>query len=451
MAIKKDAPAFRARIRMYRQGLGDCFLLTLPRQDRDPFYMLIDFGLLLGGRREGVELTDVVADLKRTTKGKLDVVAVTHEHWDHVSGFVEVKEAFKRSLTVGEVWMAWTEDPDDSLARKLAGEHETMRMGLKQAAGRLHVAGFDRSAHKVDGLLGFYGMGARRTTADAMKEVRKLVAEPRYCRSHEAPIEPEGVGARFFVLGPPTDEKLLRKCRPSKGEGYSLSARQAFLNSLIPGVRGEDGGAPFAEHFRIPVDVARQDLFFRNHYFESVDEAKSPNPLWRRIDNQWLDNAVDLALHLDSMTNNTSLVLAVELNNGDVLLFAGDAQVGNWRSWNDLRWFLPDEERPGRKRKVTGEDLLRRTVVYKTSHHGSENATMRGDGLELMDGLRYGLLPVDEETAHKRNWKNMPLPAIVERLEKKTGGRLVRMDGPIPAAAADAVTGNELYYELTIT
>jgi uncharacterized protein YfiM (DUF2279 family) len=36
--------------------------------------------------------------------------------------------------------------------------------------------------------------------------------------------------------------------------------------------------------------------------------------------------------------DNTSLVLAIELADGDVLLFAADAQVGNWLSWQDLTW-----------------------------------------------------------------------------------------------------------------
>jgi hypothetical protein len=39
---------FRAKIRMYRQGLGDCFLVTLPRKEGKPFFMLVDCGVVLG-------------------------------------------------------------------------------------------------------------------------------------------------------------------------------------------------------------------------------------------------------------------------------------------------------------------------------------------------------------------------------------------------------------------
>ena len=53
------------------------------------------------------------------------------------------------------------------------------------------------------------------------------------------------------------------------------------------------------------------------------------------MDGEWLDIATDLALQLDSATNNTSLVLAIErIADGKVLLFPGDAQQGNWRSWH---------------------------------------------------------------------------------------------------------------------
>ena len=46
-----------------------------------------------------------------------------------------------------------------------------------------------------------------------------------------------------------------------------------------------------------------------------------------------------MALSINSYTNNTSIVLAVEITESNprkVLLFAADAQTGNWLSWQDL-------------------------------------------------------------------------------------------------------------------
>ena len=43
--IAPNSPrSFRVRVRMYRQGLGDCFLITFTRKGRTPFQMLIDCG-----------------------------------------------------------------------------------------------------------------------------------------------------------------------------------------------------------------------------------------------------------------------------------------------------------------------------------------------------------------------------------------------------------------------
>ena len=91
------------------------------------------------------------------------------------------------------------------------------------------------------------------------------------------------------------------------------------------------------------------------------------NNAWRTIDDDWLETAGALALYLDEYTNNSSLVLAIELvESGKVLLFAADAQTGNWASWKDVKWEEPE---------VKTDDLLARTVFYKVGHHASHNAT----------------------------------------------------------------------------
>ena len=83
-------------------------------------------------------------------------------------------------------------------------------------------------------------------------------------------------------------------------------------------------------------------------------------------------------MQLDNKTNNTSLVLAFELiDTHRVFLFAADAQVGNWLSWEKTNWKLKTGD------VVTGPDLLARTVYYKVGHHGSQNATLEKKGLEL--------------------------------------------------------------------
>jgi hypothetical protein len=172
---------------------------------------------------------------------------------------------------------------------------------------------------------------------------------------------------------------------------------------------------------------------------------------WRRIDGDWLDISSSLALQLDSATNNTSLVLAIELGNGKVLLFAADAQVGNGLSWQDLSWTVGGRTVGGRT--VTGPDLLGCTILYKAGHHGSHNATLQEKGLEMIINLEIALIPVDHEMAIKKRWGNIPLVQLEQRLGEITKGRVLRIDKDVPSALTGSVQQNEarsLHYEVTL-
>src|SRR5262245_59616483 len=79
----------RARIRMYRVGLGDCFLLTFYTGPA-PRHMLIDCGMFKGSRLKSSAVdrdmqSNVVTDIAKDSGGKLGVAVITHEHMDHVS------------------------------------------------------------------------------------------------------------------------------------------------------------------------------------------------------------------------------------------------------------------------------------------------------------------------------------------------------------------------------
>src|SRR3982750_2039003 len=95
------------RVRMYRQGLGDCFLLTFPSTSGDPFRMLIDCGVVLGTPDATTSMTKVMQDVAAETGGNIDLLVVTHEHWDHVSGFNQAQSEWN-NIQVKKVWLAWT-------------------------------------------------------------------------------------------------------------------------------------------------------------------------------------------------------------------------------------------------------------------------------------------------------------------------------------------------------
>ena len=430
---------FRAKIRMYRQGLGDCFLITLPGKQGKPYYIMIDCGVILGTSGAAAKMQSVANDVLTTTAGHVDLLIVTHEHWDHLSGFIQAREFFSK-LKIDEVWLAWTEDPKDDLANKLRGEHQKLRLALASACARMQFGGGGDSG--LDSLMEFFGAAGQGTTTDALKFVRAFSDKPRFCHPQDHPLDLPGVNARLYILGPPHDEKMLKKFNPSQSHPETYGFANTYLDKIAPALTA-DIGTPFDPIAQIPWEAALQTTFFQKHYFGEDVESSEKDQSWRRIDTDWLDSSSSLALQLDSATNNTSLVLAIELGGGDVLLFAADAQVGNWLSWDDLSWHVNGKV-------VTGPELLERTVLYKTGHHGSHNATLQEKGLERMKNLKIALIPVDHAMALKKHWGNLPLPKLEKRLNEITNGAVLRIDKDVPAALAGKVKPNDLYYEVAI-
>ncbi|HEV8524464.1 MAG TPA: MBL fold metallo-hydrolase [Terriglobales bacterium] len=429
-------------VRMYRQGLGDCFLLAFPKEDGDPFYMLIDCGVLLGTENQEDVMKKVAEDIAASTGGEIDLLVATHEHWDHLSGFLQAREIFEEKIKVHDLWLAWTEDPSDNLARKLRTRRKENEKALRATAQRLTAAGAQLAAGRVNELLDFFGASGKETTEDALKAVKQYSERaPRYCRPSDAPVTLAGIpGVRIYVLGPPHNEKLIKKSDPTKkgGEVYGLTdstpnEEMAFFAATLGAdsdvkcsygdLEQRDLTFPFDACHRISPEEAGNHDFFKRQYF-GTDK-------WRTIDMDWLNLATYLALKLDSDTNNTSLVLAIELTaSGKVLLFPADAQVGNWESWDDQEWRVNDEH--GARTTVTAEDLLARTVLYKVGHHGSHNATLRDLGLERMHSPDLvALIPVNKKMAKKKKWK-MPFPPLLERLQEKTHGRILQLDDSLP-------------------
>ena len=306
------------------------------------------------------------------------------------------------------------------------------------------MSGGDAGADEADtisNMLGFFGAAGSGTTGDALNKVKSM-ASVRYCRPNDHPVELGDPPARIYVLGPPPDAKLIRKTLPGKNSpeayGLALDGSGVLPLDVKESLMREDDDQPFGSIYTIPMAIARGMDFFRDYYWGPSDNA----PPWRSIGTEWLDSASDLALALDSATNNTSLVIAIELSSTDVLLFVADAQVGNWESWQDLSWLVDGK-------KVTGPDLLARTIFYKVGHHGSDNATLRQNGLESMANLRIAAIPVNHDMAVKKRWGNMPLPQLVAALTAKTNGRVLRIDEDL-AVPVPGVVETDLYFDIML-
>jgi hypothetical protein len=452
------------RVRMYRQGLGDCFLLTFDVGGTER-HVLIDCGSL-GATTTGVRMKQVAENIVATTDGRVELVIATHEHQDHLDGFREQKTAFTTALDVRNVWLAWTENPRDALAQALKKYQADLVAALAAAAAALRASGDDAdvdSGRAIEDLLGFVGetrgggLGFAPTVHEAMEIVRTgLGVAPRYLRPTRRPIEPSFLpGFRFYVLGPPRNRQQLedlgehgsselfhatRGLAAAAGRHATGLSRSQYVARLdAPARAAFERETPFDIRFCVDdrEDAKRARAAYAASYF-----AKDAR--WRQIGAEWLHTATDLALQLDNLTNNTSLALAIErIADGKVLLFAADAQQGNWLSWHDpaRRWTVKASD--GSTRDVRAPELLGRAVFYKAGHHGSHNATAKGRGLDLMtrtDEL-VTFIPVDRAVAlgrHPKNSWQMPARALYRALLDRCEGRVVRSDLGWAAPAAEA-------------
>lgn len=537
------APPGGVAVRMYRQGLGDCFLLAFggsSAEQRETRYVLIDCGVHARQDDGRKRLAAVLENLHKATGGQLDVVVATHEHADHLSGFVQKDSPFLRhEFAIDQLWLAWTEKRGDGLADKLRKRRGTARkiieravetathaaniapagqqQGLQALAHQLQAnADFESTSDDADqeaahrlikdadqdrlrarGLLRLIDghvqsgsnraeLGAAEVSSDkpssnelALGVLQAQAAHVNYCRPGDL-LKIEGIAdVRVHVLGPPHDEAKLKKDLPTAIRGakegedhyketYLSTASQSLSFGLSPAL-GADlvDSTQYPDDLRHPFDYTRRrklDFGFpEDDQFDSMPEATRQllddryyraDAAWRRIDADWLSTSAELALNLDSDTNNTSLVLAFEWKNR-VLLFAADAQVGNWLSWRDQDY---KDERG--KATIAVEDLLERTLLYKVGHHGSHNATLKRDpdkvtkafplgvpyGLELMRDI-VALIPVDRHSVEKSmpNPWEMPHQPLYESLRDKAQRRVLRSDAvpnvrPLPSGSPPDIT-----------
>jgi hypothetical protein len=492
-----------AIIRMYRIGHGDCFLIAFPGEEPDkPIHVLIDCGYKPGSPDKLAAPTtarEVAEDILCVTDGFVDVAVITHEHQDHVNGFTS--ENFP-GLRIRQVWFAWTENPKDDVANALRKRFRDRLLGLIDNRSSLLALGKNDVAECLDEYLELelgdtpaefngkatLGAAGKDPAASANKRAMKLVrdsapGEPAYLYPHGEPIAvPGAASARAFVLGPPRDMEKIDDLDPVGDENFADADSHGLMPVAgAPVATAMPRRSPFSRRHVIPLDQVFADPevkeFFSVRYGQPGDGADSTvdgkevpdNAAWRRLTADDAADADALALAMNNATNNASLVLAFELTKGGkVLLFAGDAQAGNWRSWSD------DDFEDGRE-QVTAADLLGRTVVYKVGHHGSHNATLNGDARSSHASLQWmardrrhaaeftALITAVEKWAHQKprpDW-NHPLPAIKQALLEKAGGRVLQTDSSLPdgpigtgapgwLAFQGRVTENRLYFDLVV-
>ncbi len=432
-------------IKMYRVGeLGDCFLIHFT-DGTATSSVLIDCGSFRNGGPSVERMKAVAADIKTQQKmagggpAPFDVVVGTHQHNDHLSGFVHAKDIFAE-IGMKEVWLSWLDDPNDEKAtliakgqRKLVDKLQKISALLPAmaTAGLTNTVGEPSAADHINDVLGFYGLAAATADSspavpqDGINNLKSLGKKVSYLSPGQI-LDLPGLApgaVKVYVLGPPRDNDLLFDINPGKGESYEskLTAAANVADGLHSALTNFDDGQTLAEEGFFPFDKKFTRSLTDDEFMNSAYKKKENH--WKTIDQEWLDQAEQLALYLDTYTNNSSLVLAFELvESKKVLLFVGDAQTGNWLSWKTIQWNNP---------AISLDSLLQKTVFYKVGHHASHNATLPEYLEKMTNPDLAAMISVDNSDPNitKPNGWKMPAANLYKHLKQQTNFRILRMDG----------------------
>lgn len=335
--------AAKLLIRLFDVGLGDCIYCRIPKAHADgrDFHMLIDCGTL-GNTTTLSDAVDKLKDALPQVDGKhrIDLLVVTHEHKDHMTGFgLKLWDDF----SFGAIWMSAAMDrnhPEAQQAQKLhsfatGAMEQALRQDVALGPGLMELANV--MALNADAL---------QTLCETLPKASKIKPTYVHANSSEAELALPLKGASIRVLAPERDIDYYYL-----GDAGDPALRHAlgFIDTGLPAVAAAVPGAG-----AVPTPT-------------NVDPAD-----FRRLRSRMLSTALAFADLDGKVCNNTSVVLLLEWK-GKRLLFVGDAEwdggyneggKGNC-SWN-VMWNL-------RKQGLNGP-----LAFYKIGHHGSVNATPWG-------------------------------------------------------------------------
>jgi beta-lactamase superfamily II metal-dependent hydrolase len=397
------------RVRMYRVGFGDFFLLTVPG-NHGPAHILIDCGV--HAKNLGT-IDRCVQDMKEETGNRLALVILTHYHADHMSGFATSYDDFA-TIDVGAVWITNRLDPDNTDASKFMAQITSVAQQLKMQLDARNDPADAETYRKVENALGVSENGGG-SNAKALRLLRsgfKNKPPVYYYQGGDTPTLPDELEGMITaeLLGP----------SPKNSDGEFAAAdnkAEQYLAAL------GDNGVPDAGPVR-PFDTRQWPAVAGDYPKTTFDEFdKGPEAIERLLAETQPNALAAAADKLDGTLNNQSLVVLFTCN-GKKLLFVGDAQWGNWAYW--LYGKSVSGSDPGISDRA--KEILRSIDFYKVGHHGSTNATP----IPAVSALNHvcACMCSTAMGAYGNPAKKTEVPrtALMDALEEKSGKRLVRSD-----------------------
>jgi beta-lactamase superfamily II metal-dependent hydrolase len=364
---RKNTPS-SVTIRMYNVGFGDCFLLTFTyaKQER---HVLIDYGSTAAPKNARAKyMVEIAQDLKVKCKGRLDILVETHRHRDHISGFTTEGEATGKivaSLQPHHIVQPWTEDPKAKPNAMTATTLTQKRGKPTEKELTSHFLGsledMHRVADHVDKITRSETMYAGPQTLNQLaflgqnnlknlSAVKNLISMGKKGQTHyvNAGMTLNALlpGVKITVLGPPTlkqTETIRTQRSKDPSEFWQFRSFWASQRLTVNAMASPSKPAP------------------RRGVIRHLSGAYPPNMRWfiEQSRKAYADQTLEIVRDLDSVMNNTSVILLLEVGKRK-LLFPGDAQIENWAyALKNKKWC----------------DLLKDVNLYKVGHHGSLNAT----------------------------------------------------------------------------
>ena len=399
------------RVRMYRVGFGDFFLLTIPTT-AGPQHILIDCGVHAGNIKT---MPDCVADLVAITGRKLALVIVTHFHADHLSGFATQYDEFAQ-FDVGAVWVTNRLDPADPQSSKLKMKISSLALHLQlqlRLSARTDIDAVQAAA-KVENALGVSAGGNDKAMELVTSGFRNR-PPVYYYQAGDTPKLPASLLGEITaqILGP----------APKTTDG-DFSASDNKAEQYLAAVAEED----------YP-DTERIEPFERgwpanaSDYADAAFDPWTPSRLESVLHAVQPDVLAAAADAIDGTLNNQSLVVLFTCK-GKKLLFVGDAQWGNWAYWlygHGVKGADPGISADAKK-------ILGSIDFYKVGHHGSTNATpipavsAMPSKCVAMCSTETGF-PSDTRTYGSiKKGTEVPRIPLMKALEQQTKNKLVRSD-----------------------